>query len=130
MKNTFYPILILGIGWLFIFSSCATVFGGKKNRLVVEDGAPLGAVVYLDGQKVGLTPIDKKIDKHLLQDGSKIEIRKEGFQTETIIIERQVHPWYALADIVSGGIWFGIDLGTGNLYRPVNNKITYELKKY
>ncbi len=129
IKRVYIPIVILAIGFTVLFSSCATVFGGKKNRIIIEDGAPLGATVYLDGQRLGMTPIDTKLDKHLIQDGSQLEIRKAGFRSDTIVIKREVHPWYTFADIITGGIWLGIDLGTGNLYRPVDNKFTYELKK-
>ncbi len=126
-KLTLLLLLFISLGFL---SGCATVFGGHKNKLVVKEGTPPSADVYLDGQKLGTAPVDKKLSKYLLQEGSIIEIKKEGYKTDTVVIERKVHPWYSLADIVTGvGIGFAVDVATGNIYRPVNNKITYQLEK-
>jgi len=123
--NVLYLLVLVAIT-----TGCATVFGGSKNKLVVYEGDPPEAEVYLDGQKIGTTPIDKKISKYLLQEGSVVEIKKEGYQTDSIVIERKVHPWYTLADAVSTiGIGLAIDLATGNVYRPANNRIEYELTK-
>jgi len=73
--------------------------------------------------------VNTKLDKFLIQDGSLLEIKKDGYVTKSVVLSREIHPWYTLADILTGGIWFGIDLGTGNLYRPANNKLSYELIK-
>jgi hypothetical protein len=58
-----------------------------------------------------------------------VEIKKDGYLTDSVIIERKVHALYTFADAITGGIWLGIDLATGNVYRPSNNKIEYQLKK-
>jgi len=128
-KFYLYSISLIALVALIFFTGCATVLGGKKNQLVVNEGKPPAAEVYLDGQKIGETPINTKLNKYLLQEGSKIEISKAGYQTETIILERKINPWYTIADMLTGGIWLGVDLGTGNIYRPVNNKISYNLEK-
>lgn len=129
MKQYYSTGLIFSIAVTLIFSSCATILGGKKNHLIVEDGQPPTAEVWLDGQKIGNTPVNTKLDKFLIQDGSLLEIKKDGYVTKSVVLSREIHPWYTLADILTGGIWFGIDLGTGNLYRPANNKLSYELIK-
>lgn len=121
--------IALAMTFLMFLSGCATILGGKKNQLVVEAGSPPAAEVWLDDQKIGETPLNVKLNKHLIQDGSVVEIKKEGYVTQSDTLNRKVHPWYTLADILTGGIWFGIDLGTGNLYRPTNNKIQYELEE-
>ena len=127
-QQIFYLLYLLVI--VMITASCATVFGGSKNKLVVHEGNPPEAEVYLDGQKIGVTPVDVKISKYLLQEGSVVEIRKKGYHTDTVIIGRKVHPWYTLIDAVSTiGIGLAVDLATGNVYRPSNNKIDYQLKK-
>lgn len=128
MKQFYFPFLIIAFAITTILSGCATILGGKKNHLRVEDGQPPSAEVWLDGQKIGDTPLNTKLDKFLIQDGSVLEIKKEGYVTKPIILNREIHPWYTLADILTGGIWFGIDLGSGNLYRPSNNKLSYELE--
>ena len=127
MKQQIFILFYL-LGIVLVTTSCATVFGGSKNKLVVNDGYPPEADVYLDGQKIGTTPVDMKISKYLLQEGSLVEIKKEGYQTDSVIIERKVHTLYTLADAISTiGIGLAIDLATGNVYRPANNKIEYKL---
>ena len=121
----FYVLLSFTI----IATGCATVFGGSKNKLVVENGTPPAAGIYLDGQKLGTAPMDQKIDNYLLQHGSVIELKSEGYVTDTIIVERKLHPYYTLANVFTGGIWLLVDVATGNLYRPNTGKINYELEK-
>jgi len=45
MKQYYTAGLILTIAVTLIFSSCATILGGKKNQLIVEDGQPPTAEV-------------------------------------------------------------------------------------
>lgn len=124
-----FTILAFISSVVLLSTGCATVFGGYKNKLAVENGSPPNAEVFLDGQKMGTAPMDQKIDKYLLQHGSLIELRSEGNVTDTIVVERKVHPYYTLADVLTGGIWTLVDVATGNLYRPSYGKIKYELKK-
>lgn len=128
--NQRITLLLYLVGIVFITTSCATVFGSAKNKFVVNEGTPPEAEVYLDGQKVGTTPIDKKISKYLLQEGSVVEIKKDGYQTDSIIIERRVHIGYMILDILPTlGIGLLVDLTTGNIYRPKNNIIDYKLEQ-
>jgi len=65
-----------------------------------------------------------------LQEGSIVEIKKEGFLTDSVIIERKVHPWYTSVDAISTiGIGLAVDLATGNVFRPANSKIEYNLEE-
>lgn len=127
-KKTINPICLFAI--LILLSSCATVFGGRKNKFVVKDGTPPAAEVYLDGQKIGTTPVNKKISKFLLQEGSVVEIKKDGYKTDSIVIERRLHIGYIFLDIVPGlVVGLAIDMATGNIYRPKNSKINYNLER-
>lgn len=128
MAKTMIQFYVL-LSFMIMATGCATVFGGSKNKLVVENGTPPSAEVYLDGEKIGTAPLNRKIDKYLLQHGSIIELRATGYATDTIVVERKVHPYYALADVFTGGIWMLVDVATGNIYRPATGKIRYELEK-
>jgi hypothetical protein len=127
IKKVFNVFIMLA--FMITTTGWATVFGGCKNKLVVENGFPPEAVIYLDGQKLGTAPMNQKIDKYLLQHGSIIELKAEGYVTDSIVVERTVHPLYTIADVLSGGIWVLVDVATGNLYRPNFGKIEYELEK-
>jgi len=127
VKKTIQFFVLLSI--VIVSAGCATVFGGYKNKLVVENGSPPNAEVYLDGNKIGSAPINLKIDKHLLQHGSIIKIQADGYTPDSTVIVRKVHPYYTLANVFTGGIWMLVDVATGNIYRPENSKITYDLKE-
>ncbi len=36
MKRIYLPVFILAICGVFAFTGCATILGGKKNHLIVE----------------------------------------------------------------------------------------------
>lgn len=115
---------------LFVFlitTSCATVFSGKMNTITVHAGNPEKAVVFLDGEYLGETPLKMRISKYKLQHGSLIEIRKKGYETARFQVTRRPHKLYVVADILTGFIPLIIDTATGNIYRPHTSDLSYEL---
>ncbi len=108
-------------------SSCATVFAGRKNTVHIKSGSPGGAQVYLDGEYLGDAPFKIRISKYKLQQGSILEIRKEGFETVQYEVRRSPHIGYVLADILSGFIPLVIDVADGNIYRPNTRNVHYTL---
>lgn len=121
--------ILVFVVFVVLNSSCATIFGGKNNILIVEQGVPANVDVYLDNQKIGTAPFKLKINKYMVQHGSKLEFRKEGYQTDTVTILRKVHPWYAIADLLTAGVGFAVDAANGAIFRPRPNKFEYSLKK-
>lgn len=113
---------------VIFFSSCATVFGGKRNTIKVEAGSPEKAQVYLDGEYLGETPFEARVSKFDLQEGSIIEIKKENYETMTYVVKRSPHIAYVISDLL-GVVPLLIDVATGNIYRPNTNKIVYELEE-
>ena len=113
---------------IVFFSSCATVFGGKRNTIKVEAGSPEKAQIYLDGKYLGETPFEARVSKYDLQEGSIIEIKKENYETMTYEVKRSPHIAYVISDLL-GVVPLLIDVVTGNIYRPNTNKIGYELKR-
>ncbi|NOR87363.1 MAG: hypothetical protein GQ527_07125 [Bacteroidales bacterium] len=120
---------------LFLFSmvmmlnSCATVFDRKNNTISVEAGSPVDAEVFLDGELLGEAPFKQRISKYKLQEGSILEIKKEGFETLVFEVKRSPHIGYVAMDILGGVIPLIIDVADGNIYRPNTRKIEYELVK-
>lgn len=118
--------LLLG-GSLLGNAGCATIFTGKKNTVIIQQGNPEGAQVFLDGVFLGEAPFKLRIDKHLLQQGSILEFRKPGYETQRYTVVRSVHGWYTVADILTGVIPLIIDTATGNIYRPNTQNVAYVL---
>ena len=119
--------LMLVIGMITAFSSCATILDGRKNTIKVESGSPVAAKVYLDGVFIGETPFKIRVEKRRIQEGSLIEIKKEGYETLQYDVIRFPHVGYVMLDIVTGVIPLIVDVADGNIYRPNTRNIEYEL---
>jgi hypothetical protein len=113
---------------VLLFSSCATVFGGKRNTIRVEAGTPEKAQVYLDGKYLGDTPFETRISKYDLQEGSILEIRKENYETMTYEVKRSPYVPYVISDLFAV-VPLLIDVATGNIYRPNTRHIVYDLER-
>ncbi len=118
--------IVVGVISLLLLSSCATIFGGKKNTINIS-GGPVQSQVLLDGDSIGVTPLNMRISKYKLQEGSIIEIRKEGYETMTFEVARRPHVGYVLLNVLSGSIPLIVDVANGNIYRPNTRKIKFDL---
>lgn len=118
-------LFFLGAG----LQSCATIFGGRHNTLVFEEGSSPMAEVFIDGVRVGNAPGKIKLRKEMIQHGSMLEIRAEGYETQKYRILRKQHAVYTLLDILTAGTGLAIDYATGNIYRPVPRSFLYNLEK-
>ena len=119
--------LLLVIGMIILMSSCATILDGRKNTIKVQAGSPIDAKVYLDGEFIGETPFKIRIEKRKIQEGSLIEIKKEGYETLRYEVIRFPHVGYVMLDIVTGVIPLIVDVVDGNIYRPNTRNIEFEL---
>lgn len=99
-------IVVTSIG----LSSCATLFGKKTHALAVGSD-PSGADVYVNGFKMGTTPVELnlKADKSYT-----IEYRKEGYQSITRVVNTKVGAGWIVLDVLGGLIPVIVDAATGN----------------
>jgi hypothetical protein len=127
MKNLLILLIILFSG--ILFQSCATLFGGRHNHLVFKEESSPPAKVFIDGRYVGNAPGKIKLRKEVIQHGSMLEIRAEGYETQKYRILRKQHALYTIVDILTAGTGLAIDYATGNIYRPVPRSFVYNLEK-
>lgn len=120
-------IILIGFGFTMMLSSCATILDGRKNTIQVKAGSPVAAKVYLDGDFVGETPFKIRIEKRKIQEGSLIEIKKDGFETMQYEVVRFPHVGYVVLDIITGVVPLIVDITNGNIYRPDTRNIEYQL---
>jgi predicted small secreted protein len=107
MKTKAIAILIL---FAFLLSSCATLFKGASEK--VNFGSdPTGAKVYINGQYMGTTPFELKLQS---KQTYNIEFRKDGFQNKTVLITNNVGAGWIILDILAGLIPIIVDAATGN----------------
>ena len=92
--------------------SCATLFKSKKTSISLSS-TPSGAEVYVDGSRVGQTPV-------ILELANKKEhivvFRKEGFAETTCRIDNSVGGGWVVLDVLGGLIPVIIDAATGAWY--------------
>lgn len=120
-------LIFVGLGFIFALSSCATIFGSKMNTIKVNIGSPDSALVYLDGEFIGEAPFKIRIPKRTIQEGSLIEVKKDGYETMQYEVIRRPHAGYVILDILGGVVPMVVDVANGNIYRPNTNNIEYEL---
>jgi PEGA domain len=97
---------------LVSFSGCATIFRGP-NQQVSLNASMAGAEVFIDGQKVGVTPLklSLKTDKQYT-----VTFKKAGFKDTTYRLTNRVGTLWVVLDVLSGLIPLIVDISTGAWY--------------
>ena len=92
---------------LMALCNCATVFRGTEQSITL-DTQPEGAMVYLDGNRIGQTPMQFRGKSG--QD-YYFQFRAEGFETRTMAIRHSVGAGWVVLDILLPGwvIWVLVD---------------------
>ena len=101
---------LLSLVTCLMLTSCATLFGPKNHSLAISSQPPQ-AEIYVNGFKMGTTPaeIALKADKSYT-----IEIRREGYESVTRIVNTKVGAGWIVLDVLGGLIPVIIDAATGN----------------
>lgn len=102
---TISSVLIL----ITLITGCATLFAPKSHPLAVGS-EPQNAEVYVNGIKMGTTPVELslKADKSYT-----IEFRKEGYESVTRVVNTKVGAGWVVIDIIAGFVPVIIDASTG-----------------
>ncbi len=110
MKKLITPILTM----IFIlFNSCATVFTGTTQNILIESN-PSGANVTINNQNYGSTPARVTIKKNLddvMDGGRPVKLELDGYKTETFTLHNSFNP-VAILNLIFLYAW-AIDAATG-----------------
>lgn len=87
-----------------VFTSLAQPADAAVRRRITIRTTPPGALVYIDDQEIGVTPVSTSFTYYGTR---KIQIVKDGYETVTVLREIKA-PWYQIP---------GIDFVTENLMR-------------
>lgn len=84
--------------------ACVCLPGCVRRRLTIRSNPP-GALVYIDDQEIGYTPVSTPF---VYYGTRKIQLIKDGYKTETVL-QRFPPPWYEVPplDFVSENVWPG-----------------------
>ena len=122
-------LLILLMPLLMLSQGCATIFGGRTNTMVFNGPADVQSHVFIDDTLVGQAPGKIVLPKQIIQHGSILEIRSEGFKTQEYLILRKPHPGLVIADFAVGAVPLIFDVANGNILRPVPRKFDLDYTK-
>lgn len=120
-------IFTVGIALSYILSttSCATIFTGSKDSITFNT-QPEGAKVVFQGVEKCVTPCTTEFHRTLGK--RSVEIKKEGFETKELKLEKNFNAVSLLNILFGGLIGFGIDLGTGAFLKYDPKTYSVELK--
>ena len=99
IRSTFAVLVAACLLSLFTTTTDAAV----RRRITIKTNPP-GALVYIDDQEIGVTPVSTSFTYYGTR---KIQIVKDGYETVTVLREIKP-PWYQIP---------GIDFVTENLMR-------------
>jgi hypothetical protein len=90
---------------------CATmVTGGGHSETVRLNSAPQGATVYVDGNRLGLTPIAATLTR---KDNHTVIMSMDGFDDQTVAIRSGFNGWLVGNLLVGGVIGMVVDVASG-----------------
>ncbi len=112
---------------LVTLQGCATIVGDASQTIPITS-TPSEAHISIKDEKgvdifAGQTPTTVTLQK---ADGSyfggktyTVTIDKEGYKTQTIMINAKVNGWYLGGNLIFGGLigWFIVDPLTGKMYK-------------
>ncbi len=106
--------LMVGIVLVSVISlvGCATLFK-QKSRTVAFDSDPQGAEIYINGNRMGKTPMPMNLSN---LKAVTVTFKKEGYDDKTYIINTKVGGGWVVLDCLGGFIPVIIDAVTENWY--------------
>ncbi|MCK5137025.1 MAG: hypothetical protein KAR19_14660 [Bacteroidales bacterium] len=124
-----FVLLAAFLGVSILHQGCATILAGRTNSMVFTSEAEVPAQVFIDDTLVGQAPGKIVFSKQVVQHGSNLEIRAEGYKTQEYLILRKPHPAFVLADFFTGIVPLIVDTSNGNILRPSPRKFDIKLEK-
>lgn len=91
---------------------CATLFK-HKSRTVDFNSDPVGADIYINGNRMGKTPMPMNLSN---LKAVTVTFKKEGYEDKTYIINTKVGAGWVILDCLGGFIPVIIDAVTENWY--------------
>lgn len=114
----------LAAACLLLLCSCATVFSDSSDT-VRFDSSPPGADVYLNGQKIGRTPLSRTFIRDTF-DKKTVQIIKPGYKEKVFTLQKKLNK-VALVNFTFWPSWI-TDALSGNMieYAPNSYQVFLE----
>lgn len=104
---------VLLVSCALVIAGCATIVNGSSQQISIAS-KPSGAEVLIDGADVGDTPLTQKLSR---KDQHTIELKLDGYESESIIVNKGVSGWIAGNILFGGLIGLAVDAATGAMYK-------------
>ena len=103
-------VILLSVAFIFLSTSCATLFCGNTDEVVITT-SPADALVSVNGIPRGYTPLTLELEKG---ESYSIRIEKEGYQDGYATISDKVGAGWVVLDVFTGLVPLIIDAVTGS----------------
>ncbi|MBE9469136.1 MAG: PEGA domain-containing protein [Bacteroidetes bacterium] len=126
MKYTKFFFRTSFLSLIIIMTSCATIMTGSKQDIIIKS-SPSGAVVKIDNNNIGITPITTRLSRKFKTQLVKIEL--DGFKPYEVNITREFNAWFIGNIFIGGIIGIIIDAADGAMYKLTPTQINAVLSK-
>lgn len=116
-------IAAVGVVALLV-SGCATIVAPGPD-LVPISSKPPGAMVYVDGVPVGVTPVTVPLKR---SGSSRIRIELEGYQPVFVTQDKVFNGWFLGNILIGGLIGIIVDVATSNVTKHSTDPVMVVLR--
>jgi hypothetical protein len=115
---------------IVFLSSCSTIMQGSRQSVTIQSLTP-DARILVNGDDMGRDIVTTKLKRNT---NHTIMIKKDGFDTKTVSLGKNVQAGYVVADVVIaltglGLIWIIVDAATGSWHKFDKDKVVVELEE-
>ncbi|MBL7927112.1 MAG: hypothetical protein JNK61_09405 [Bacteroidia bacterium] len=102
---------------------------GRYSKIIISEGKPAGASVYYKDAFIGYAPCAIYPKKRDLKKHTLVLLKKEGYATQTVEINKKIMVGYVIADVLLGVVPLFVDMAVNTLAKPVPDFIIPSLEK-
>ena len=107
MRNKAVPPIVIVLG--LAVTACGALFN-KSVKSVAMGSEPSEAEVWVDGNRMGVTPVTLELDNH---ESHTVVFRKEGFKEVTCQLKSSAKAGWIILDVLGALLPVIIDAATG-----------------
>jgi len=111
--------------YLVLMVNCAAILSGGRGKVKATSN-PDGAEVYVNGEKMGQTPVTLRLKT---KGEYSIEIKKDGYKSQTFKVTNKVGAGWIVLDVIFGLVPVIVDAATGSWYVFNEKNFNAELEK-
>ena len=124
-----HPLLSLILISTGVYGIASTLFAGEPTDEVSVDSTPLGALVLVDGEQLGNTPLSLRLPS---DREHRILVVREGYAAAETLVQ-PVLGWSLVGTAIMNGLFFGlvqtaVDLSTGAGHHLEPNEVHVHLE--